>query len=242
MMKRIFVIGGIAILGTLGYLVFRSSHGTNYVDESAPRNSHGTTYVDDSAPRIIQAVQRGDSESVRQIINADPAALMLKDSKGNSAAHWAILDDHAEIAIYLIEKGYPINPANSAECPLIMCCVSRYTPGSQTLMKYLIDHGANVNVLYEPEGWLPLNLAVNNGMEDKVRLLVKSGASLSAEDRSGLTPLELAKQRVEQYKDPNYNLPHRELNDPKVRQDAIDGWERMVKLILRLAEEVKKGQ
>ncbi len=216
-MKWIIIGSALALLFTIACLAVWKSRDAGYVDLSAPE--------------IIQASQSGDFESVRRIIGADPSQLIVKNSKGNSAAHCAILNDRTDIAIYLIEKGYPVNPRSGAEFPLIMCCVSRYTLNSEIMLKYLIEHGANVNVLYEPEGWLPLNMAVNNGMESKVRILVQSGADLDAKDRTGLTPMELAKQCVEQFKDLKFNLPHGEFNDPGVRKEAVEGWERMVRLI-----------
>ena len=193
-------------------------------------------YVDRDAPKVIQAAQRGDLEGVKRFLADDPSVLAVTDSNGNSATHWAILNDHHEIAIYLIESGYPIDPTDESEFPLIMSCLSRYTPSSEAMLKYLLENGADPNVRYAPEGWVALNMAVNNGMENKARLLVKYGADLGSKDRLGQTSLELAEQRVAEFKNPDFNYPHGELNDPKIRQDAIDRWESMVKLLTELVD------
>ena len=62
-------------------------------------------YVDPDAPRIVQAAQRGQLQKVKDILERDGSALNHVDSKGNTAATWAVLNDHHEIAIYLIESG-----------------------------------------------------------------------------------------------------------------------------------------
>jgi len=191
-------------------------------------------YVDQSAPKFVQAAQRGQLEKVRMMLEKDPSLLKIEDSKGNSAAGCAILNGHNDIAIFLVEQGYPRNPTSPDQFPLIMYCTSRYTSDSFEMLKYLLETGANPNIRYEPEDWVPLNMAVNNGMKDKVNLLVKYGANLDSKDRFGLTSLELAEQRVANYKDPNFDYPGGELRDPKVRQAGLERWEGMVKLLKEL--------
>ncbi len=191
-------------------------------------------YVDRDAPVIVQAAQRGDLSAIRRTLARDPASLRVKDSKGNSAAHWAILHNKPEIATYIAEHGYPINPENEADFPLIMCCLCNCTPESDWLLEYLVAHGADVNVRYVKEGWTPLGMAVNNGMESKVRILAEAGADLNSKDRTGLTPMEMAKERLARFKNPRYNLPHGELSDPRKRQEAVARWQHMVDLLAKL--------
>jgi ankyrin repeat protein len=190
--------------------------------------------VDPKAPLIVQAAQRGDLATVKQLLAENPAALTVTDSKNNTAAAWAILNDHDDIAVYLIEHGYPVNPRTGADVPLILDCTSRFTPASDAMLQYLLQHGADPNVLYTPEHWRALDLAVNNGMENKVRLLVQHGADLHATNASGQTPLQLARDRLAQFRDPTFNFPHGELSDPKVRSAAIDRWRHMVTLLEQL--------
>ena len=194
------------------------------------------TYVDPDAPSIVNAAQSGNLATVKKILSQSPDAIWDTDSKDNSVASCAILNDHHDIAIFLIQSGFPINPKDNSDFPLIMSCLSRYTEGSRNMLEYLLENGADPNVVYESEGWVPLNMAANNGQEENVRLLVKHGARLDSKDRLGQTSLEMAKERVAQFKDPNFNYPHGELSDPKVRQDAIERWEKMVKLLTELAE------
>lgn len=191
-------------------------------------------YVDPDAPRIVQAAQRGQLQKVKDILERDGSALNHVDSKGNTAATWAVLNDHHEIAIYLIESGYPINPQHKDDFPLIMACLSRFTEGSRDMLRYLLANGADPNVVYEPEGWVPLNMAANNGSEEYVRILARYGARLDSKDRFGQTPLEAAKKQVAKFRDPNFDYPHGELSDPKVREDFIEREERMVKLLTEL--------
>lgn len=199
-------------------------------------NSASMPFVDSNAPSIVNAAQRGDIDTVKSILDSDPAALNHTDENGNTAASWAILNDHHEIAIFLVENGYPVNAETEGDFPLIMSCLSRYTQGSRDMLKYLLENGADPNVVYEPEGWVPLNMAANNGQEENVRLLVQHGAKFDSKDRQGQTALEMAKERVAEFRNPEFNYPHGELSDPKVRKDAIKRWERMVDLLTELEE------
>ncbi len=195
-------------------------------------NRAPTSNVDRSAPPIIRAAGVGDLDTVKRIVAHDPSAMYETDSYGNTAATWAILDDHPEVAICLIELGYPVNPRNETDFPLVMACLSRFTEGSRSMLKYLLDHGADPNVSYQ--NLTALNLATSSGQEQRVKLLVDYGAKLDARDGRGQTSLEIAEERLDQFKDPTFDLPHNELQDPKVRQAAIDEWERMVRLLIEL--------
>ena len=120
------------------------------------------TYVKDTPP-IVSAAQRGDLDKVKRLVEGDKSEINVMDSKGTTAATWAILNDHSEVAKYLIDAGYPLNPRNETDFPLIMACVSRYSDESRMMLKSLLEKGADPNVTYKPEGWIALNMAATNG-------------------------------------------------------------------------------
>ena len=185
--------------------------------------------VNPNAPPIIYAAQRGDSSAVREIVSSNPNAIFTTDAYGNTAANSAIQHYHPEIAIYLIGNGYPIDPQTPDEFPLIMSCLSCLDPGSTQMLKYLLENGADPNIIYEPEGWIPLNMAVNNGKEEDVKLLLQHGAIFDSRDRHGITSLEKAEARLIEYRNPN-SRTSRGMNYFD-RRRGIAKWERMIKIL-----------
>src|SRR5262245_1768745 len=74
----------------------------------------------DGRPEIIRAAGRGDLAAVKRLLGDTPTSLHATDDNGNTAAHWAILEGHNDIAIYLVENGFPITPPSKSEFPLVM--------------------------------------------------------------------------------------------------------------------------
>jgi len=183
---------------------------------------------------IIDAAKSGNVRRVKEIIEASPQAMFEIDDHENTPAVLAILRGHKEVAVYLMEQGYPLGRTERTPFPLIMACLSRYTDDSQEMLRFLLEKGADPNENYPPEGWLPLTMAVNNGMASKARLLVQHGADLDRRNGDGQTALDVALDVLAMYEDPESDLPHGELSDPKVRAAAIKRWKRMVELIRSL--------
>jgi ankyrin repeat protein len=62
-------------------------------------------------------------------------------------------------------------------------------------MKFLINRGININT-FRREGETPRHYAVRMGSREKVELLLESGADGTTKDVRGLTPAEVAKEKV----------------------------------------------
>lgn len=58
-------------------------------------------------------------------------------------------------------------------------------------MKYLIDHGANVNAEDE-DGHTPLHHAAIEGYTDAIRYLIRNGGNEFAPDEDSRTPIDYA--------------------------------------------------
>lgn len=183
---------------------------------------------------IFEASERGDLERVEQLVAADPSLLTARDRNGNSAAALAILHGHNQVAIALLEHGTPIDPASEAEPSLLIACVSRYSPESEAMLAYLLDHGADPNAFYAPEGWRPLHIAVNNGQLAKVRLLAAHGADLSALDGHGQTPLAIAEHKLASARDSSLRDPDEGGPDPDERRERVGAWLEMVATLREL--------
>ena len=189
---------------------------------------------------LISAAAAGDIWAVRAILEKRPDAMFDVDENGNTAEVFAILKGHNNVAIYLLDQGYPVDGPPGSQPP-IMACVSRYTRSSTLMLEILLKRGANPNCYYAKEKWYPIILAVNNYMPDKVRLLAAYGADFGVRDNFGMTPLELAKSRVAIFANPNFDFPHGELQDPAYRQRLIKEWTEMVALVKDLASKQGAG-
>jgi len=187
-----------------------------------------------SGPPIVSAAAAGDLRAVRDLVGKDKSALLVADEKGNTAAIWAVLNDKPEIAQYLVEQGYPIDPTPKLPFGLLFACTSRYSPESTATLEWLLKRGANPNVEYVKEAWTPLLLAVNNNMQDKVRLLVAYGANVNQANGRGETPRSLISDRLRKLRDPGFDLPHGEFRDASVRAKAIEKAESMMMLLNEL--------
>jgi ankyrin repeat protein len=62
---------------------------------------------------LIEAVKRGDRESVRTILESDDRLADQRDESGATPLHYAALNGHREIAQLLLERGADINSTDS---------------------------------------------------------------------------------------------------------------------------------
>jgi ankyrin repeat protein len=62
--------------------------------------------------------------------------------------------------------------------------------GSSTLIKLLLQHGANPNIA--PDGWFPLTMAAECGNDGMVKVLLECGVDIDAQNEEGGTPLHMA--------------------------------------------------
>lgn len=69
--------------------------------------------------------------------------------------------------------------------------------GHIEIVKTLIDHGADVNVI-EGQRQTPLHCAARKGKVNVVKFLVEKGANVNAQERDGLTPLDYAAKNGEE--------------------------------------------
>ena len=188
---------------------------------------------------LISAAAAGDLGAARAILEKDPDALYEVDENGNTAEVIAILNGRNNVAIYLLDRGYPVDGPRGS-FPPIMACLSRYTRSSTSMLEVLLKRGANPNCYYAKEKWYPIVLAVNNYMPDKLRLLAAYGADFRVRDEFGMTPLELAESHLASFANPDCHLPHGELEDPVYRERRVRAWAEMVALVRDLASNQRE--
>jgi ankyrin repeat protein len=187
---------------------------------------------------LVGAAQRGKIDRVKEIVAQNADAIFETDDKGNTAVIWAILNGHNEVAVYLLDQGYPIDGDARVPYPPLMACLSRHHDESLEMLEILLKRGANPNIEFASQGWLAITMAVSNDMPEKVRLLAEYGADLDRRaPRGKFTALEFARETLAQMKDPNFDYPHGELSDPKIRAEHVARWEMMVQLLQNLKKK-----
>lgn len=95
------------------------------------------------------------------------------------------------VGIVLYEFGVPVDSLNEEGLtPLFTACGGKQTP----LLQFLLEHGANPNVRCGDLG-TPLHVAALNGEVEDIRVLLGFGADSNAQNKAGVTPLDVAKTR-----------------------------------------------
>ncbi|XP_041821549.1 ankyrin repeat domain-containing protein 53 [Chelmon rostratus] len=116
------------------------------------------------------------------------------NKQGLPALHVACL--YGQLAsIQLLVESRPgwINSSDfQGRRPVHMLLSSQSAPSASSCLRYLLEHGADVNVTTD-SGTTPLHLAASEGLLDCAEILVQAGADVLAQDSTGHTPLDLAR-------------------------------------------------
>jgi ankyrin repeat protein len=110
------------------------------------------------------------------------------NSSGRTSLHMACCIGNSKIAKLLLDKGANVSAVDYLDwTPLhTACCEGTAAELVEVLLEAGADHSVPLN-----DGWTALHQACRRGSVEIVRLLLKSGADLSAVG-CGLTPLQLA--------------------------------------------------
>ena len=170
---------------------------------------------------LMYAARQGSLETARMLVDRG-ASLNLTDPDGSTALLLAIINGHYDTAVLLVEKGADPNIADASGMAALYATVDMNTLGevyghpshptankmtALDLMSVLLAHGADPNARLkmpttqrahtpgEPalnEGSTPLMRAAKNGDSATLRLLLGSGADVSASAKNGTTALMFA--------------------------------------------------
>ncbi|CAL1282758.1 unnamed protein product [Larinioides sclopetarius] len=122
------------------------------------------------------------------------------NNKGETPLHQACIETKFAAVKKLVESGHEVNVRDHCGWTPLHEAVNHNAP---EIVEYLLDHGADINDRGGPEcqGITPLHDAAVCGHIHIMRLLIARGASVTAVDDCGFTPLERLIQRKTEEQD-----------------------------------------
>ncbi len=143
-----------------------------------------------AAAGIHAAAEKGDLESVRALVAADPRA--VNDTvwaMARTPLHVAIRGRQVEVARYLIEHGADVS-ARDRDGVSVLSTAALF--GLADVATALMDRGADVGEDVDHRGQGPLQMAASRGHAEVISLLVARGAPVDGRHPEGVTPLDWA--------------------------------------------------
>ncbi|KAK3095975.1 hypothetical protein FSP39_021528 [Pinctada imbricata] len=112
------------------------------------------------------------------------------DRGGSTAMHWAVDGGNVRLLDWMIKDGADVNirDRGSGWTPLIRCAS---LSGNRSVALTLVQAGAKINT-QDKDGKTALMVAIINGHQDLVELLLKKNADLSVTNEYGKTAYEMA--------------------------------------------------
>jgi ankyrin repeat protein len=153
-------------------------------------------YSTTSSAEIHQAVIRGDSLSVKALVDESPQLLNARDENGKTPLSLAVEKGNIDIAQFLIKRGADVNLADMENKSPLHIAAAKGDPEIVMLLLEQeavdIDDRSRIQRDGFEGGWTPLHMACLEGHPEIVRLLLEHGADREAKDGIQRTPLILA--------------------------------------------------
>lgn len=146
------------------------------------------------AVTIFEAAALGDLASLQAEAGSGNLSLDAVSSDGFTPLGLAAFFGRVDVLAWLLEQGAdPNKPSQNkmAVFPINSAAAHQGNAAALSMVRLLIDHGANVNAA-QHGGWTPLHQAASHGFEQMVRLLLDSGADPSVKSEDGRTAAEMA--------------------------------------------------
>jgi ankyrin repeat protein len=161
----------------------------------------------DNRPFLV-AARDGDLAKVRVRLDAGQDVNVL-DGDGSTALMLAVVQQHDEVALLLLERGADPNIADKrGQVPLMyagnvygverigILNVNTVKSRDTAVTAALVDHGANVNAAAR-DGRTPLFFAIETANKASLKLFIAKGANVNAISKEQVSPLILAAQRLD---------------------------------------------
>eukprot|EP00833_Pecoramyces_ruminatium_P011769 jgi/Orpsp1_1/1185801/evm.model.c7180000095352.1 len=135
---------------------------------------------------LHQASQRGLFEVVRNLILSNKAGVNDKDDQNCTALHWAAINNHLEIAKFLLIHGARVDEKGGdlMATPLHWATRSGYLQ----MVTLLYKHHADPNII-DNQGYNALHLAIHGGYPMITLYLISLGMKVDVLDPMDRTPL-----------------------------------------------------
>jgi ankyrin repeat protein len=133
---------------------------------------------------LFAAVERGDVDRVRTLLDADPALAKAANAEQILILTRAGMLGRVELVRLLLLRGAQAEPGS----PEMQAAVTTATVNNQReVVEFLLDRGEDVNRAYR-RGETLLHTAARFAGSDMIEMLLRRGADPNAEDVQGLTP------------------------------------------------------
>ncbi|MDD9901108.1 MAG: ankyrin repeat domain-containing protein [Alphaproteobacteria bacterium] len=119
------------------------------------------------------------------------ADINIQDRMGMTALMWAVWRKDEDITDALIKGGAKIDIKNK-EGQTALMIAAQSGSSSPTVLRTLIDSGADINMQGNGSARSALMWAVEKGNADAVRVLIDCGAKVDIQDKDGITALMMA--------------------------------------------------
>jgi len=135
---------------------------------------------------LHQASQRGLFEVVRNLILSNKAGVNDKDDQNCTALHWAAINNHLEIAKFLLIHGARVDEKGGDLMATPLHWATR--SGFLQMVTLLYKHHANPNIV-DNQGYNALHLAIHGGYPMITLYLISLGMKVDVLDPMDRTPL-----------------------------------------------------
>jgi serine/threonine protein kinase len=149
---------------------------------------------------IFEVAEKGSVQDLRErlgdgmgIVAREDGDIHMRDAQGATLLHRAARrNKNVDVIKYLVSSGADIhtNDREYGATPLHWAAEN----GNIDVAKYLVSNGANIHTTDVKYGATPLHWAAENENIDIAKYLVSQGANVNAKNKSGMTPLDYAKQ------------------------------------------------
>ncbi|KAM6407204.1 ankyrin repeat and SOCS box protein 3 isoform 1-T3 [Pluvialis apricaria] len=142
---------------------------------------------------IHEAAAHNSSECLRLLIRAAPSDdyIRSKTFEGMCVLHLSALHGSLESIRVLLEAGADPNEVTTEATTALFLAVENE---HADIVKFLLQHGANVEGPHSWSGWNSLHQASFQGCTEMMKILMDKGASKECKDDFGITPLFVAAQ------------------------------------------------
>jgi ankyrin repeat protein len=141
---------------------------------------------------LYEAAALGESDRVRDLLDAEPGAVSALSPDGFSPLHLAAFFGWEEVVALLLERGAPLDAHSQSSFARVTPLGSAAAAGETSIARRLLDAGADVNARSLDGEFTPLHAAAQGGNAPLVALLLERGADRSASTDEGKTSQDLA--------------------------------------------------